>query len=123
MNIKQSPRLRVIIESEKVRDLFEVFMLVYHEYIPIEEVAVNDKFIQEFNELFHITLDYLDETFHLLTTDEKIYDLCPDFIDHDVFSYFVASYPIDDFKIGLVNQSLPALYDKHGTVVLFGDVQ
>lgn len=121
MNIKELPKIMVIIESKKMEKLFSVFLSIYHEYIDVSDIRVNDAIIDEFNELYQVTTEYLDETFHAYDDEYDVYNECPEFIDFNMFRTFVELYPIDDFHLTGLDVSSALLYDRHGTTIINGD--
>lgn len=122
MSIRALNKSLVIIESKKMESLFTTFLSIYHEYIDIIDIRVNDAIIDEFNELYQVTTEFLNETIHEYEDDEDVYNNCPEFIDVNMFRRFVELYPIDDFHLTGLDTTKALLYDRFGTIFLNGDM-
>lgn len=122
MNTTVLPKLLVIIESKKMERLFSTFLSVYHEYIDISDIKVGCPILEEFNDLYRTTMEYLDGTQHIYENEFDVYVKCPDFIDYNVFKVFVELYPLDDFHLAGLDTTNAILYDRFGTVLLDGDM-
>lgn len=113
-------KLKAIIESETIKDLFHLFLTIEYKDENLEDTVVADRAINEFNKTFQFLIDYVNDNMNLIT-DKGAENLCPSGIDVGLFIAFLDSYPITDLVIRGFEDCVPSLFDTYGTVHLLGE--